>query len=80
MIDYLKSSKKTIGLKQSIKAVKKGQVEYAFVAKDAEDTVLDPFIKACREQSVMITYVDSMDTLGRACGIEVGAAVACILK
>jgi len=81
VIEYLKTaSKKTVGLKQSLKAVKNGRAEYAFVARDAEERVLAPFIEACREHSVMITYVDTMDALGRACGIEVGAAVACILK
>jgi len=34
----------------------------------------------CQSRNIAVTYVDSMKELGKACGIEVGAATAAILK
>ncbi|MDR9755167.1 MAG: ribosomal L7Ae/L30e/S12e/Gadd45 family protein [Thermoanaerobacterales bacterium] len=39
-----------------------------------------PLVKCCQEKGVEIIYVDSMQELGKACGIKVGAASASILK
>lgn len=69
---------KVIGLKQSIKAVKSGDAMRAFVARDADGNLLAPFLELCREKSVKIDYYETRAELGRACGIDVGAAVAVI--
>jgi large subunit ribosomal protein L7A len=37
-------------------------------------------IKTAKELNVPITYVDSMRMLGKACGIDVGAATVAIKK
>ncbi|KKM12678.1 50S ribosomal protein L7Ae/L30e/S12e/Gadd45 [Clostridiales bacterium PH28_bin88] len=71
--------KKTIGTKQTTKAVQKGTARMVFVAKDAETRVIDPLIKLCTEKAVEVVTVPSMTELGRACGIEVGSASAAIL-
>jgi large subunit ribosomal protein L7A len=50
-----------------------------FIAQDADRRVVEPVLRAAREQSVEIVEVASMVALGRACGIAVGAATAAIL-
>ena len=34
----------------------------------------------CREKDIPIVYADSMKQLGKACGIDVGAAVVSVTK
>jgi len=79
-LDDLKHYKKAVGVKQSTKAIEGGIVASVFIAEDCEQRVVKGIIELCEKQSVPITYVDSMKQLGKACGIEVEAAVACILK
>lgn len=80
MLDDLKHYKKLVGVKQSTKAIESGIVASVLIAKDCEQRVVRGIIELCEKQSLPITYVDSMKQLGKACGIEVEAAVACILK
>lgn len=80
MLEDLKHCKKTVGVKQSVKAVENGTASSVFIAKDCEPRVVRGIIELCERNSLPVTYVDSMKQLGKACGIEVGAAVACILK
>jgi large subunit ribosomal protein L7A len=70
----------TIGTKQTRKAIEQGKVLEVFVADDADPHIIHPIISMCEERSVPVTRVDSMKKLGKACGIEVGAATAAILK
>ncbi|MEW9672304.1 50S ribosomal protein L7ae-like protein [Ammoniphilus sp. 3BR4] len=69
----------TIGMKQTLKAVEQGMVKEVFVAKDADLKVTGKIIQLCNEKDVPVEIVDSMKQLGKACGIEVGAATAAIL-
>lgn len=79
-LELLKSSRhKLVGIKQTIKALGKGNLKVAFVAKDAEERVTRPLITLSAEHSIPIIFVESMSALGRACGIEVGAAAAGLL-
>ncbi len=68
-----------IGMKQTLKAVEQGMVKEVFVAKDADPKVTGKILQLCREKGVPVETVDSMRQLGKACGIEVGAATAAIL-
>ncbi|MCX7842033.1 MAG: ribosomal L7Ae/L30e/S12e/Gadd45 family protein [Clostridia bacterium] len=80
MPENLKSSKKVVGIKQSAKALENGTAALVFVARDADPRVIKGIIELCTKNSVEIVYEESMKQLGKACGIEVGAAVACIVK
>jgi len=80
LLEDLRHCKKTVGVKQSTKAVENGTAKEVIIAKDCEQRVVRNIIELCEKTSVPITYADSMKQLGKACGIEVGAAVACILK
>jgi len=74
------AKKKSIGTKQTYKAINRGKAVEVFVAKDADERVVRGIITACAESGVKLTYVESMALLGRACGIEVSAAAAAILS
>ena len=71
---------KTIGLKQSRRAVREGRAKAAYVALDADSLITDPFVQACNEEGVPVTEVATMRELGEAAGIEIGAAVVAILR
>lgn len=80
-IDRLKAArKKTIGTKQTAKALEKGTARVVYVARDADEHVIRDLVRACREKSVELVYAESMVVLGKACGIEVGAASAAIVE
>jgi len=80
VLDILKSGKKAIGIKQSLKAVEANNVKIVFLAKDADEKVISGLKELCVKNAIQIEYVDTMKQLGKACGIEVGASVVCILK
>ena len=70
---------KTVGLKQTQRALEKGLVRRLFVAKDTEPHVLRSVAEWCVSHDVERIEVPTMKELGKACGIEVGTAVAAIL-
>ena len=74
------AKQKTVGLKQTQRAMEKGLVRCVYVAKDAEAHVLRPILEWCTNQQVERIEVPTMKELGKACGIEVGTAVAAILE
>jgi len=80
VLESLKNSKKAIGVKQAVKAVENGIAKVVFIARDADEKVVAPVKQQCADKSVEVIYVESMKQLGKACGIEVGASAACILK
>ncbi|OPZ94903.1 MAG: Ribosome-associated protein L7Ae-like protein [Firmicutes bacterium ADurb.Bin419] len=80
MIESLRNGNKTVGVKQTIKAVEKGAAKMVFVAKDADERVVGKIVELCKKDNIQITYVESMKQLGKACNIDVGAAVACTLR
>lgn len=80
MLSELLNGSKAIGLKQSQRAVCDGLALGAWVALDAEDHVTRPFLALCEQHAVPVHTVATMQELGAACGIDVGAAVAVALR
>ena len=80
MLEDLKTGSKLVGLKQSTRAVCEEKAVAAFVARDAQDTVKNPFVALCDEKGVPVEWVDTMAHLGKACGIDLGAAVAVLVR
>ncbi|PDO11413.1 MAG: ribosomal protein L7Ae-like protein [Candidatus Reconcilbacillus cellulovorans] len=72
------TGKLRIGTKQTSRLVESGKASEVFVAKDADPKVTGKVVDLCRQKGIPVTYVDSMKQLGKACGIEVGAAMAAI--
>lgn len=78
-LDTLKNANRVIGIKQVAKAVRRGAVREVFIADDAEERVVEPLRELCREQNVPTGRAETMEQLGKACGIEVSAAAAAVL-
>lgn len=73
----LTSGQKTVvGAKQIRKALNAGLAKQVYVARNADPALTEPIVALCQRKSVAYTWVRSMAELGRACGIEVGAAAA----
>ena len=69
-----------VGAKQLKKALRSGRVVSAFLAADADPGVTEPIEALCIAQNVPLTWVKTMAELGKACGIDVGAAAAATVK
>ncbi|MDU4695982.1 MULTISPECIES: ribosomal L7Ae/L30e/S12e/Gadd45 family protein [Paenibacillus] len=69
-----------IGTKQTMRMVELGRAEEVYVAENADPRLTSKIVALCNQHNVKVTYVDTMVNLGKACGIEVGAAMAAIVK
>jgi large subunit ribosomal protein L7A len=74
------AKKVIIGTKQTAKAIKNNRALEVFVASDADSRVVEAVIQEAKQSNVPITYVSSMKKLGKACGIDVGAAAVAIVN
>lgn len=79
-LETLKASKKVIGIKQTLKAVNKESVSLVYVAENADERLIRPLQEACETQGVAVQVIPTMLELGKACGIEVGAAAVGVVK
>ncbi|RLJ73070.1 50S ribosomal protein L7ae-like protein [Salisediminibacterium halotolerans] len=74
------ATNKVVGTKQTLKALEHQQVKELIVAEDADPDVLRKVLDAADSQELLIERVDSMKKLGKACGIDVNAAIVAIKK
>ncbi|MDQ0228288.1 50S ribosomal protein L7ae-like protein [Metabacillus niabensis] len=69
-----------VGTKQTVKALLNNQVKEIVIAEDAEPRIINKVIQTAEQMQVPLTKVSSMKKLGKACGIEVGAAAVAIIQ
>ncbi|MFD2615221.1 ribosomal L7Ae/L30e/S12e/Gadd45 family protein [Paenibacillus gansuensis] len=74
--EVIQNSRMSIGMKQTLRMLELGKATEVFVAKDADPRITIKAINLCKKHGVKVTQVESMKALGKACGIEVGAAMA----
>lgn len=79
LITQLETEHKVVGVKQSRKAVQRGEALLVFLALDADPQVTEPVLQLCKSAKVPVETVDHMKDLGTACGIALGCAVAAVL-
>ncbi|MDD6024710.1 MAG: ribosomal L7Ae/L30e/S12e/Gadd45 family protein [Oscillospiraceae bacterium] len=79
MLSELSTRNKIVGIKQLRKALRDGKAAKVFVAADADPKLTQPILASCQETGVPVEEVSTMQELGKACEIEVGAAVAALL-
>ncbi len=70
--------RRTVGLKQTVKAIKNGTAKKVYLAEDADDFIKQSVLDVCRDRDIQIIYVSNMKELGDACGIDIGASTAAI--
>jgi len=80
LLDELKAGKKTVGVKETQKAVRDGRVRALFIAEDADEKLVRPLVALCGQAGVPVEKVGTMRELGALCGIDVGAAAAGLLS
>ncbi|NLL42093.1 MAG: 50S ribosomal protein L7ae-like protein [Firmicutes bacterium] len=80
MPDRLETSLRVVGAKQTLKAIQAEQAEVVYLARDADEHVTGPVRAECLSKGIETVEVETMAELGRACSIEVGAAVAGVMK
>lgn len=69
-----------VGAKQLKKALNAGNAHAVFLAEDADPAVTEPLVALSQTHHVKVSWVPTMAQLGKACGIEVGAAAAAVLQ
>ena len=79
-LEVLGTHEHVIGIKQVKKALVAGRTSHIFLAEDAETHILAPLEELAREHGVEVIRVASMQALGRACSIDVGAAAAAVVE
>jgi large subunit ribosomal protein L7A len=79
LISQLETEHKVVGVKQSRRAVLKGEARLVFLAEDADPQVTEPIQALCSDRGVPVQSVPHMKELGSACGIRLGCAVAALL-
>ena len=79
-MDALVIGKKVIGAKQTVRALEKGTAEIVYIAADADRRVVAPLLDLCRQKTIPVVDTVTMVELGKACGIDVGAAAVAVLK
>ena len=80
MLEKLKDASKVVGTRRLLRAIQAGEIEEAYVARDADLFILRQVRQACADAGVRMVEVDTMKELGRACGVEVKTASAGIRK
>ncbi len=80
MLVELRTKNKVVGIKQLRKALQENRAQKVFLAQDADPKLTEPLEAQCGEAGVPVETVPTMLELGEACGIQVGAAVAALLK
>ena len=76
----MESRNRVVGVKQSLKAIRQGRAAKVYLAEDVDTFVSVPIIDACKENGVVLEFVESKSALGRICHIDVASAVATELK
>jgi len=79
-LEELKNLGKVIGTKQTMRALNENKLKQVIVARDADLHMVKSMQEAAEKKNVEVSYADSMQQLGNACGIQVRAAAVGILK
>ena len=80
MLQELTRADKVIGMKQSKKMILAGRAAKVFVAHDSDPQIQDMFWDLCAKAGISVNDESTLAQLGKACGINVGAAVVTLLK
>ena len=79
LLSELSRSQTVVGAKQLRKALQRGTAKKVVLARNADPAITEPIEAMCREFHIEFAWVPNMVDLGKACGIEVGAAAAAVM-
>ena len=80
MIPELSTADRVVGAKQVKSDLKDGRAARMYKAMDADPRMLQPLVQEAVNRQVPVSQVPTVQVLGAACGIAVGAAVAVLVK
>ncbi|HRX42950.1 MAG TPA: ribosomal L7Ae/L30e/S12e/Gadd45 family protein [Clostridia bacterium] len=69
-----------VGIRQTRKLLHKGEASEIMIAMDADAGITGPLREVCENQGIPVVEFPTMAELGKYCGIEIGASVACRTK
>lgn len=78
-LDELKASAFVVGLKETARAIDRGEAGHVFIASDCDDRISLPLRNVCAKAGISVTDDFTKKEIGRACGIKVKAASAAVL-
>ena len=78
MLEELRTARKVVGVKQSVRALREGRAARVFLACDADPALTERVAAMCA--AVPVERGATMAQLGTAAGISVGAAVVTLLN
>ena len=73
-------SRKVVGTKQVLRAIKAGTVSRVYVCTDADTFIYQQVVRAAEEARVPCVRAASMKELGMICGVNVPTAAAGLLR
>ncbi len=79
MEDLRQARRRAVGARETLKHLSQGDAQRVYIARDADDHVTGPVRQQAVDAGVEVVEVESMQILGRACGIDVGAAAAALI-
>ena len=79
-LDVAAGVRKTVGAKQTLKAMKRNEVTHLYIAKDCDEQVVAPLVEASEGANIPVDRTYTMAELGVAYHIKVKAAAVGLLK
>ncbi len=79
ILAQLHRCKVAVGAKQLKKALLSGRASRVILARNADPAITEPIALLSREKGTPCFWVSAMADLGKACGIDVGAAAAAVI-
>jgi len=68
------------GIKQTRKAILNQSAVQVLLADNADPALTEPLSQLCQQRQIPVRWVSTMQVLGRALGLAVGAAAAAELR
>jgi len=80
IINLIKKSEKFVGMKQVLRGLSEGTIKSVIIAQDADYYIKNKIETYAKDCKVEIKHLDSKEKLGKAAGIDIGAAVVGLIK
>ena len=80
MFNEFEKNKIKTGFKEVMNLISENKAAKVFVAEDCDESFKERLTGAAQKAGVPFEYVPTMRELGKACGIEVGASCAAIIR
>lgn len=69
-----------VGIRQTRKFLHRGEATEVLMAQDADTGITGSLREFCEKENIPIVEFPTMAELGKYCGIDIGASIACRIK